>query len=107
MRRRALEQRLGGLLIENARVDRAVIQFAKREKSGERNAPIASLEGAVCQKCEKKSRDFVGKRRIRLAAECCHLGSLDGVEQSELRLHHSGMGLRAAEFDTDRAVQLD
>jgi len=35
------------------------------------------------------------------------LRSLDGVDQSELRVDHAGMRLRAAEFDTDRAMKID
>lgn len=107
MRRRAFEERLGRLLIEHARVDRAVVQLAKREERREGDAAVSSAKRRVRQQREEKRRDLVGKRRIRLAAQGRNLRALHGVDQSELRLDHTRMRLGAAELGADRAVQID
>ena len=107
MRRCAFEKRLGSFLVENARVDRPVVQFHKRKQRSERDAAVSSAKRTVSQQGEKKGRHFVGKRRIRFATQGRDLRPLHGVDQSELRLDHSRMRLRSAELDADRAMQLD
>ena len=59
------------------------------------------------QQRKQKSSDLVRKRRIGFATEGRHLGSLDGVDQSELRFHHAGVRLRSAEFDAHCAMEID
>jgi hypothetical protein len=61
----------------------------------------------VRQKREEKGGDFVGKRWVRFAAERSDLGTLDGIDQTELRIDDSGMRLRASEFETHCAMQID
>ena len=107
MSRSALEESFRGLLVEDARIDRSVVQLTKREERGQRDAAIAAAKRTVRQERKKKRRDLVRKRWVSLAAECRHLRTLDGVDQSELRLDHAGMGLRAAELDAYGAVKID
>jgi len=104
---RALEECFGRFLVEYTRVDRSVVQLAKREQGSQRNAPIATLKRRMREQREKKRGDFVRKRRIRFAAEGRDLRALDGVDQSELRLDHAGMCLRAAEFNAHCAMKID
>ena len=103
----ALEKILGRLLIKQARVDGAVVQLAEREQRRQRDAAVAAFEGTVDEKREEECRDFVRKRRVRLSAEHRHLRPLHGVEQAELRFDDAGMGLIAAEFNADGAMQFD
>src|SRR5688572_18164319 len=42
--RRALDQRLRGLLVEHARIDGAVVQFAERDQRSKRNAAVLTAE---------------------------------------------------------------
>ena len=107
MRRRALEQSLSSLLVEDTRVDRAIVQLTEREERRERDAAIAPAERRVRQEREEKRGDFVRKRRIRFASERRHLRALHGVDQTELRFDDAGMRLRSAEFGADRAMQVD
>ena len=103
----AFEEILGRFFIEQARIDGAVVQFAEREERRQRDAAVAAAERAVDQQCEKERRDFVRKRRVGLAAEHGYLRTLDGVEQSELRIDDAGMRLIAAELHADGAMQFD
>jgi len=107
MTRRAFEEILGRFFIEQAGVDGAVVQFAEREERRQRHATVATAERTVDQQREKKCRDFVGECRVGLAAEHGYLRALDSVEQSELRVDDAGIGLVAAEFHADRAMQFD
>jgi hypothetical protein len=59
------------------------------------------------QQREKKRGDFVGKRRIRFPSESGDLRTLNGVDQSELRLDDAWMRLRTAEFGADRPMKID
>ena len=104
---RALEEILGRLLIEQARVDGAVVQLAEREQRRQRHAPVAAFERTVDEEREEESRHFVRERGVRLAAEHGDLRPLHGVEQTELRFNDARMRLIAAEFDADRAMQFD
>ena len=107
MRRRALHERLGRPLIEHARVDRAVVQFAEGEDRCQCHAAISSAKRPRLQQCEYECRDFVGERGIGFTAERRDLRPLHRVEKSELRIDDAGMRLRATEFRADRAVQFD
>jgi len=105
--RRALEERLGSLLIEDTRVDGAAVQLDEREKRRERDAAIAAAKRSIGQQREKKRGDFVGERRIGFAAEGRDLRTLDGVDETELRFDDAGMRLRSAELGTHRAMEID
>ena len=107
MRGGAAEQRLRALLVEHARVDRAVVQLAEREERGERDTAVAAAERAVGEEREEERGHLLGERRIGLAAERRHLRPLHGVHEAELRVDHAGVRLRAAELRGDGAVQLD
>ena len=107
MSRRALQESLERFLIEDARVDRLVVQLAECDERCERDAAVAAAERAVHQQRKQKRRDLVGKRRVRLAAEGCDLRTLNGVDETELRLDDAGMCGRSTEFRADRAVNLD
>ena len=107
MRRRTLEQRLRGLLVEHARVDRPMVQLTKCEQRCERDATIAAAERAVGEKGEEKRCDFFRESRIGLPSERRDLRTLHGVDQTELRLHDAGVCGGAAEFRADCAMQLD
>src|SRR5436305_5559760 len=104
---RAFEKILGCLLVEQARVHRAVVQLTEREQRRQRYAPVAAFEGTVDEEREEERGHFVRERSVRLTAQHRHLRSLDGVEQSELRVDDAGMRLIAAKLDADRAMQFD
>ena len=107
MRGGALEKRLGGFLVENTGINRAIVQLAKCEQRGERDAAIPSAKGAVGEQREKKCGDLLRERWVSFAAEGRHLRTLDGIDQPELRFDDAGMRLRAAEFDADCAMKID
>ena len=104
---RAFEERLGGFLVEDAAIDRLVIQLAEREQRCQRDSPVSSAKWTVRQKRKQKRRDFVGKRWVRFAAERSDLRPLDGVDETELRFDNSGMRLIASEFETHGAMEID
>ena len=106
-RRGTLEDVLRGLLVEDARVDAAVVQLAERDQRRERGAAIASAERTRLQQREDERGDLVGEAGIGLAPEGRDLRALDGAHQSELRLDYSGMRLVATELRRHRAMQLD
>ncbi len=107
MRRGALEKCFGRLFIEDARVDRSVIQFTERKQRCQCNAPVAASEGAVGQQGEQKRRHFVGKRRIGLASKGRDLRPLDGIDETELRFDYARMCLRSSELDAHCAMEID
>src|SRR3954452_22965883 len=53
---RAFEEILGRFFVEQARIDRAVVQLTKGEERRQRHAPVAAAERAVDQQREKKRR---------------------------------------------------
>jgi hypothetical protein len=59
------------------------------------------------QQREDERGHLVGELRIRLAPEGRDLGTLDRVEQTELRLDDAGLRLIAAELQADCAMQLN
>ena len=65
------------------------------------------MEGPIRKKCEDKCRDFLGERCIRFASERRDLGTLNGVEKSELRFDDAGLRLIAAELRADCAMKID
>jgi len=103
----ALDHRLGRFLVEDARIDRAVVELREREDRRERHAAIAALERTRLQECEDECRNLVGELRVCLAAESRDLGALHRVEQTELRFDHAGTRLVSAEFGRDRLVEVD
>src|SRR5437762_1520246 len=103
----AFEERFGGFFVEDAAIDRLVVQLAEREQRCQRHSPIASAKWTVRQKREQKRGDFVGKRWVRFAAEGGDLRTLDGVHQTELRFDDAGMRLRSSEFETHCAMEID
>jgi hypothetical protein len=103
----AFEECFGGFLVEDTSVDRLVVELTKREQRRQRDAPIASAKWTVRQQCKKKRRDFVGKRRVRFAAEGGDLRTLNGIDEAELRFDDAGMRLRPSEFKTHCAMQID
>lgn len=107
MTRRAANEVLKRLLVQNARVDRPLVQFAEREERCERETAIARVERVVLQKRKDESRRFVGEQRKRILAEDGNLWPLDGVEQTELRFHLARARLVTTELRAHRAVKLD
>jgi hypothetical protein len=103
----ALEQILSRLLVEDARVDGAVVQLAEGDQRRQRHAAVLAAERARLQKSEDEGCDFVGEGGIGLASEGGHLRALHGADETELRLDHAGMRLIAAELRGDGAMQLD
>ena len=101
----AFEEILSRFFIEQARVDRLIIELAEGEERRQRDAAVAAAERAVDQQREKESRDFVGEGRVRLAAEHRHLRALHGIQKAELRVDHAGMRLTSAELHADGAMQ--
>src|SRR5690349_2368312 len=73
----ALEECLGGFLVEHAAINRFVVELTEREQRRERDATIASAEWTVRQKRKQERGDFVGERRVRFAAEGGDLRALD------------------------------
>ena len=104
---RSLEESLGGLLVEHARVDHLVVQLTEREHRRECEAAVAAVERSIRQECEDEGGHFVGERRIRFPAERRDLRTLNGVEKSELRFDDAGLRLVAAELRADRAMEID
>jgi hypothetical protein len=107
MSRRTFENVLGGLLVEYAGVDRAFVHLAECEDRRQCHAAIAPVERTGLQKREYERCNLVGEQRIGLVPERGDLWALHRVEKAELRLDHSGVRLRPAEFDADGFVQLD
>ncbi len=105
--RGALDQRLRGLFIEHARVDRAVVQLAERNERSERHAAVLTAERTGHQQREHERGDFVREGWIGLAAEGGDLGTLDGADETELRFDDAGLRGVAAEFDGDSFVKVD
>src|SRR5207237_164087 len=93
--------------IEHARVERAIVQLAKRDERRQRDATIAAAERAVLQQREQKRGDFLRERWIRFSPERRHLRTLHRIDQTELRFDDAGLRLIAAELGADRAMQLD
>ena len=107
MSRRSFEEILRGFLVEDARVDRLVVQLAEREHRRECQPAIAPVERPIRKQCEDERSDFFWERCIRLASERGHLGALNGVEKSELRFDDAWLRLMAAELRADCAMQID
>lgn len=80
----AAEQGLRGLLVEDARVHRAVVDLAEGHERRERDAAVLSLERAGHEQGEDQRRGLVGERRIGFASEGGDLGALDGGDEGEL-----------------------
>src|SRR5205823_3789116 len=99
----AFEEILGRFLVEETRVDRAVVQLTERKQRRQRDAPVAAFEWTVDEEREEERRHFVGKRCVRFAAEHGYLRPLHGIQQAKLRLDDTGMRLIAAELDADGA----
>jgi hypothetical protein len=104
---RAFEKRLGRFLVEDAAIDRLVIQLAEREQRCQRHSPVSAAKWTVRQKRKQKRGDFIGKRWVRLAAEGGDLRTLDGVDETELRFDDARMRLVASEFETHGAMKID
>jgi len=107
MRGGALDQVRGRLLIDHSEVDVAVVDLAEREERGERDAAIAAAEWAIGEEGEEERGHFFGESGIGLAPEGRDLGTLDGVDQTELRFDDAGMRLVAAELRADGAMEVD
>ncbi len=103
----AFEKRFRGFLVEDAAIDRLVIQLAEREQRCQRQSTIASAKWTVRQKGKQERGDFVGKRWVRFAAKGGDLRTLDGVDETELRFDDAGMRLRSSEFETHCAMEID
>ncbi|MFN2443034.1 MAG: hypothetical protein ABR517_10155 [Thermoanaerobaculia bacterium] len=107
MGRRLLDEVLEGFLVQNARVDRSLVQFAEREKSGQRDTAVSRLEREVLQQREKECRRFLLELRVGVAAENRRPGTLDRVLKTERRFDHSRLRVAASKLGRDRFVQLD
>ena len=59
------------------------------------------------QERENERGDLIGELRICLASQRRELRTLDGIEQTELRLDHAWVRLVSAEFGRDCLVQVD
>ena len=103
----ALEEVLGGFLVEHARVDGLVVQLAEREHRRECEPAITAAERTVGEKREDERGDFVGERRIRFASERRDLWALNCVEKSELGFDDAGLRLISAELRADGAMEID
>jgi hypothetical protein len=103
----AFEKCLGGFLVEDAAVDRLVVELTEREQRSQRDAPIASAKWTVRQKRKQERGDFVRKRRVRFAAERSNLRTLHSVDETKLRFDDAGMRLVASEFEAHCAMEID
>ena len=103
----ATKEGLRGLLIEDARVEIAVVQLTEGEQRRQRDAPVAASEGALLEKGENERGGLVGERGKRFLAESGQLRTLDGVRETELGIDHAGMCLRSAELRANGFVKID
>lgn len=107
MRGGSFDELLEGFLVEDSAVDDAVVDLAKRDQRGERRAPVAGPERHVLKEREEERGDFLGERRVRIAAEDRRLRTLDRIDQAELRLDDAGVRLMTAKLGGNRAVKLN
>jgi hypothetical protein len=103
----AFEERLGRLLVEDARVDRAIVDLAERDQGRQRDASILSAERSALQEREDQRRRLVGERLEGLAAEGGDLRALNGADETELRLDDARLRGVPAELRGDGLVQVD
>lgn len=107
MGRRLLDEVLERFLVQNARIDRSLVQFAEREKRGQRDTAVSCLEREVLQQREKECRRLLVELGVGVAAEDRRPGALDRVLKPERRFDHSGLRIAPSKLGRDRLVQLD
>jgi len=65
----AFDDRLGGLLVENAGVDGAIVELREGEDRRQSHAAIAALERTRLKKRKDECGDLIGKLGVCLTAE--------------------------------------